>query len=157
MINPRCGFADLQSELFERSGELKRGMLAVIDLWRSVDQIFDHRIAADCSQRFHPDRRDSSRSNRSFRNSWSSSAGSFESSAKKLASGPYSIERTARRRNAFLCQQRNVLVTEDLNVRVRKRDHATALIAGSVRMKSPIAPPRITRMRFITFTVAVAL
>src|SRR5215472_8145494 len=30
----------------------------------------------------------------------------------------------------------------------------SALSAGKVRMKSPIAPPRITRMRFIRFTVA---
>src|SRR5205823_6594382 len=34
------------------------------------------------------------------------------------------------------------------------RASRSALSAGKVSMKSPIAPPRITRMRFIQFTVA---
>jgi len=41
-----------------------------------------------------------------------------------------------------------MLVTEDLDV------WRNAFTAGSVRMKSPIAPPRITRIRFIPFFVA---
>ena len=51
---------------------------------------------------------------------FASSAGSFESFAKKLASGPYSIERTASSVKPVLGQRRNVLVTEDLKVRMRK-------------------------------------
>src|SRR4029079_5949431 len=40
-----------------------------------------------------------------------------------------------------------------MSIRGRGRASRSALSAGKVRMKSSIAPPRITRMRFMRFTV----